>query len=62
MNFDENTIFFSRWIQQLVNEELLSQKLKMKTKLTLLALEILKNRSAKQLKWYKILKNFQMMN
>ena len=57
MNFDKNTIF-SQIVQQLVNEELLSQKIDKENKLTLLALEHEK-RSAKAAQMVsKILKNF----
>ena len=57
VNFDENTIF-SQIVQQLVNEELLSQKIDKENKLTLLALEHEK-RSAKAAQMVsKILKNF----
>ena len=57
MNFDEKTIF-SQIVQQLVNEELLSQKIDNENKLTLLALEHEK-RSAKAAQMVsKILKNF----
>ena len=57
MNFDESTIF-SQIVQQLVNEELLSQKIDKENKLTLLALEHEK-RSAKAAQMVsKILKNF----
>ena len=57
VNFDKNTIF-SQIVQQLVNEELLSQKIDKESKLTLLALEHEK-RSAKAAQMVsKILKNF----
>ena len=57
VNFDKNTIF-SQIVQQLVNEELLSQKIDKENKLTLLALEHEK-RSAKAAQMVsKILKNF----
>ena len=57
INFDKNTIF-SQIVQQLVNEELLSQKIDKENKLTLLALEHEK-RSAKAAQMVsKILKNF----
>ena len=57
VNFDANTIF-SQIVQQLVNEELLSQKIDKENKLTLLALEHEK-RSAKAAQMVsKILKNF----
>ncbi len=57
VNFDESTIF-SQIVQQLVNEELLSQKIDKENKLTLLALEHEK-RSAKAAQMVsKILKNF----
>ena len=57
VNFDENTIF-SQIVQQLVNEELLSQKIDEENKLTLFALEHEK-RSAKAAQMVsKILKNF----
>ena len=57
VNFDKNTIF-SQIVQQLVNEELLSQKINEENKLTLLALEHEK-RSAKAAQMVsKILKNF----
>ena len=57
VKFDENTIF-SQIVQQLVNEELLSQKIDKENKLTLLALEHEK-RSAKAAQMVsKILKNF----
>ena len=57
MNFDKNSIF-SQIVQQLVNEELLSQKIDKENKLTLLALEHEK-RSAKAAQMVsKILKNF----
>jgi peptidyl-prolyl cis-trans isomerase C len=57
LNFDKNTIF-SQIVQQLVNEELLSQKIDKENKLTLLALEHEK-RSAKAAQMVsKILKNF----
>ncbi len=57
VNFDENTIF-SQIVQQLVNEELLSQKIDKENKLTSLALEHEK-RSAKAAQMVsKILKNF----
>ena len=57
VNFDQNTIF-SQIVQQLVNEELLSQKIDKENKLTLLALEHEK-RSAKAAQMVsKILKNF----
>ena len=57
VNFDKNTIF-SQVVQQLVNEELLSQKIDKENKLTLLALEHEK-RSAKAAQMVsKILKNF----
>ncbi len=57
VNFDERTIF-SQIVQQLVNEELLSQKIDKENKLTLLALEHEK-RSAKAAQMVsKILKNF----
>ena len=57
VNFDENTIF-SQIVQQLVNEELLSQKIDKENKLTLFALEHEK-RSAKAAQMVsKILKNF----
>ena len=57
VNFNENTIF-SQIVQQLVNEELLSQKIDKENKLTLLALEHEK-RSAKAAQMVsKILKNF----
>ena len=57
VNFDNNTIF-SQIVQQLVNEELLSQKIDKENKLTLLALEHEK-RSAKAAQMVsKILKNF----
>ena len=56
VNFDKNTIF-SQIVQQLVNEELLSQKIDKENKLTLLALEHEK-RSAKAAQMVsKILKN-----
>ena len=57
VKFDESTIF-SQIVQQLVNEELLSQKIDKENKLTLLALEHEK-RSAKAAQMVsKILKNF----
>ena len=57
VNFDESTIF-SQIVQQLVNEELLSQKIDKENKLTLLALEHEK-RSAKAAQMVsKVLKNF----
>ena len=57
VNFDEKTIF-SQIVQQLVNEELLSQKIDKENKLTSLALEHEK-RSAKAAQMVsKILKNF----
>ena len=57
VNFDERTIF-SQIVQQLVNEELLSQKIDKENKLTLLALEHEK-RSAKAAQMVsKVLKNF----
>ncbi len=57
INFDENTIF-SQIVQQLINEELLSQKIEKENKLTLLALEH-ERRSAKAAQMVsKILKNF----
>ena len=57
VNFDKDTIF-SQIVQQLVNEELLSQKIDKENKLTLLALEHEK-RSAKAAQMVsKILKNF----
>ena len=57
VDFDKNTIF-SQIVQQLVNEELLSQKIDKENKLTLLALEHEK-RSAKAAQMVsKILKNF----
>ena len=57
VNFDESTIF-SQIVQQLVNEELLSQKIDKENRLTLLALEHEK-RSAKAAQMVsKILKNF----
>ncbi len=57
MNFDKDTIF-SQIVQQLVNEELLSQKIDKENNLTLLALEHEK-RSAKAAQMVsKILKNF----
>ena len=57
INFDKNSIF-SQIVQQLVNEELLSQKIDKENKLTLLALEHEK-RSAKAAQMVsKILKNF----
>ena len=57
MNFDKNTIF-SQIVQQLVNEELLSQNIDKENQLTLLALEHEK-RSAKAAQMVsKILKNF----
>ena len=57
INFDRNTIF-SQIVQQLVNEELLSQKIDKENKLTLLALEHEK-RSAKAAQMVsKVLKNF----
>ena len=57
MNFDKKTIF-SQIVQQLVNEELLSQKIEKENQLTLLALEHEK-RSAKAAQMVsKILKNF----
>ena len=57
VNFDEKTIF-SQIVQQLVNEELLSQKIDKENKLTLLAVEHEK-RSAKAAQMVsKILKNF----
>ena len=57
VNFDKNTIF-SQIVQQLVNEELLSQKINKENKLTLFALEHEK-RSAKAAQMVsKILKNF----
>ena len=57
VNFDKNTIF-SQIVQQLVNEELLSQKIDKENKLTLLALEHEK-RSAKAAQMVsKVLKNF----
>ena len=57
IKFDEKTIF-SQIIQQLVNEELLSQKIEKENKLTLLALEH-EERSAKAAQMVsKILKNF----
>jgi peptidyl-prolyl cis-trans isomerase C len=57
MKFDKKTIF-SQIVQQLVNEELLSQKIDKENKLTLLALEHEK-RSAKAAQMVsKILKNF----
>ena len=57
VNFDEKTIF-SQIVQQLVNEELLSQKINKENKLTLLALEHEK-RSAKAAQMVsKVLKNF----
>ncbi len=57
VEFDKNTIF-SQIVQQLVNEELLSQKIDKENKLTLLALEHEK-RSAKAAQMVsKILKNF----
>ena len=57
INFDKDTIF-SQIVQQLVNEELLSQKIDKENKLTLLALEHEK-RSAKAAQMVsKILKNF----
>ena len=57
INFDQKTIF-SQIVQQLVNEELLSQKIEKENKLTLLALEHEK-RSAKAAQMVsKILKNF----
>ena len=57
VNFDKNTIF-SQIVQQLVNEELLSQKIDKENKLTLFALEHEK-RSAKAAQMVsKILKNF----
>ena len=56
-NFDEKTVF-SQIVQQLVNEELLSQKIDKENQLTLLALEHEK-RSAKAAQMVsKILKNF----
>ena len=58
VNFDENTIF-SQIVQQLVNEELLSQKIDKENKLTLFALEHEK-RSAKAAQMVsKILKNWE---
>ena len=57
INFDQKTIF-SQIVQQLVNEELLSQKIEKENQLTLLALEHEK-RSAKAAQMVsKILKNF----
>ncbi len=57
VNIDNNTIF-SQIVQQLVNEELLSQKIDKENKLTVLALEHEK-RSAKAAQMVsKILKNF----
>ena len=57
VNFDAKTIF-SQIVQQLVNEELLSQKIQKENQLTLLALEHEK-RSAKAAQMVsKILKNF----
>ena len=57
VNFDESTIF-SQIVQQLVNEELLSQKIDKENKLTSLALEHEK-RSAKAAQMVsKVLKNF----
>jgi len=57
VKFDESTIF-SQIVQQLVNEELLSQKIDKENRLTLLALEHEK-RSAKAAQMVsKILKNF----
>ena len=57
VNFDNNTVF-SQIVQQLVNEELLSQKIDKENKLTLFALEHEK-RSAKAAQMVsKILKNF----
>ncbi len=57
MKFDEKTIF-SQIIQQLVNEELLSQKIDKENQLTLLAIEH-EERSAKAAQMVsKILKNF----
>ena len=57
VGFDKNTIF-SQIVQQLVNEELLSQKIDKENKLTLLAVEHEK-RSAKAAQMVsKILKNF----
>ena len=57
VKFDESTVF-SQIVQQLVNEELLSQKIDKENKLTLLALEHEK-RSAKAAQMVsKILKNF----
>ena len=61
INFDQKTIF-SQIVQQLVNEELLSQKIEKENQLTLLALEHEK-RSAKAAQMVsKILKNFPSMN
>ena len=57
INFDQKTIF-SQIVQQLVNEELLSQKIEKENQLTLLALEHEK-RSAKAAQMVsKVLKNF----
>lgn len=64
INFDEKTVF-TQIVQQLVNEELLSQKIDKENKLTMLALEHEK-RSAKAAQMVsKVLKNFpndEMLN
>ena len=56
-NFDEKTVF-SQIVQQLVNEELLSQNIEKKNQLTLLALEHEKRSALAAQMVSKILKNF----